>query len=169
MNQKIIIKLAREKDIHDIIEVAQISWRDVYEGIIPPNIQKELLNNLYSPNALKETFKNKKSWFYVAENKNRVIGYAQFILCGKNRGELSRIYVLPEWQRDQIGSKLLEKGKEILTHNGVKELFVKVEKRNEKGINFYIKKGFQMGSEYNEEISKINIVHVGYKLILRDS
>lgn len=59
------------------------------------------------------------------------------------------IYILPEFQGQGIGSKLLSDGIEGL--KGIKRLFVSVEKENAIGSRFYEAKGFVAVNESEEQ------------------
>ena len=52
------------------------------------------------------------------------------------------INILPEYQRQGLGMKLLDKLKDELRSSGVKGVMLCAGKGNEKGINFYRKSGF---------------------------
>ena len=111
MEDEIIIRLAAETDTIGIESVARCTWNTTYASIILPELQERLLGRNYSSDALEEAITQKHSWFFVATVREEVIGYAQFVMREREdrSGELSRIYVLPKWQREGIGALLLAK------------------------------------------------------------
>ncbi len=126
MKADLHMRLACVQDAAGIAAVAQRTWQDTYADIIVPATQERFLGRWYTPAALREAIGRSESWFYVAAVGEDVIGFAQFVLRADRRGELTRIYVLPEWQRRGIGSQLLKEGLDALSVHGAEEVFVHV-------------------------------------------
>ena len=166
METEIIIRLAVETDTVGIENVARCTWNTTYANIISPELQERLLGRNYAPDALVEAFSQKHSWFFVASAREEIIGYAQFVMReGEDRSaELSRIYVLPKWQREGIGALLLTKGLASLAQEGITHLFVVVEKDNPIGRRFYEKHGFCQVKEFTVELPEQNLSLVEYRL-----
>jgi len=160
------VRLAVVQDVVGIGNVARRTWKDTYTGIILPENQKRFLERWYTPAALEKAIGQDKSWFYVAVVEGRVIGFAQFVIRENRRGELTRIYVLPEWQRQGVGSRLLGEGVAILSAHGVEEVFAHVEKDNGKGIAFYERQGFCRGREFSVEMPEQDLELVEYARLL---
>ena len=166
MEDEIIIRLAAETDTIGIESVARCTWNTTYASIILPELQERLLGRNYSSDALEEAITQKHSWFFVATVREEVIGYAQFVMREREdrSGELSRIYVLPKWQREGIGALLLAKGLASLAQEGIVHLFVIVEKDNPIGRRFYEKHGFHQVKEFTVELPEQNLSLVEYRL-----
>lgn len=165
METKADVRLAVAQDAKDIALVARSSWSDAYAGIILPENQERLLARWYVPAALEEAIGQSESWFYVAVLKGEVVGFAQFMKRRENgRGELTRIYVLPEWQRLGIGSDLLGKGLAALSTHGVKGVFVYVERGNSKGIGFYERTGFLPVRDFSVDMPDQTLELLEYEL-----
>lgn len=166
MEDKIIIRSAVATDAVGIESVAQRTWNSTYASIILPENQERLLGRYYAPAALEEVIAQERSWFFVATAKEAIIGFAQFILReGEDgSGELSRIYVLPEWQRVGIGGLLLAEGLASLAQEGVERLFVVVEKDNPVGRRFYEKQEFRQVREFIAELAEQNLSLLEYWL-----
>jgi ribosomal protein S18 acetylase RimI-like enzyme len=162
METKVVIRLAVGQDVVDIGNVARSTWNDTYAGIILPENQERLLGRWYIPSALHAAITQRDSWFFVAAVREYVMGFAQFILRENNRGDLTRIYVLPEWQRRGVGDRLLKEGLAALTARGAEEVFVQVEKDNAKGIGFYEREGFRLAREFSFELPGQNLKFLEY-------
>jgi ribosomal protein S18 acetylase RimI-like enzyme len=160
------VRLAVTQDAVGIRNVAQRTWDDTYVGIILPETQESHLARWYTPAALEEAMGRSESWFYVAVVQGEVIGFAQFMMREGGRGELTRIYVLPEWQRLGVGSRLLREGLAALSTHGAEEAFVHVEKANAKGIRFYERRGFHQVRELSVELPEQNLGLLEYALSL---
>lgn len=82
----------------------------------------------------------------------------------KTGGVLTRIYVLPEWQRRGVGSHLLKAGLEALSTHGAEQVFVHVEKGNAKGTRFYERRGFYQVRAFCLEFPEQNLEMLTYAL-----
>ncbi len=166
MNANIQIRLAGVQDAAGIADVAQHTWKDTYAEIIRPAIQERFLGRWYTPAALGEAMGRSESWFYVAAVGEEVIGFAQFLMREGRRGELTRIYVRPEWQRQGVGGHLLKVGLDALSTHGAEEVFVHVEKDNAKGTGFYERRGFHQVRVFSLELPEQNLEMLEYALSL---
>lgn len=91
-----------------------------------------------------------RSLLLVAEIAERVVGFANFSPVNKDgKAGLGAIYIYPEYQGKGIGSALLEHG--IKELDGVKEIFVDVEKDNKLGRSFYEVKDFEVVREFDDD------------------
>ncbi|WP_273854066.1 GNAT family N-acetyltransferase [Guptibacillus spartinae] len=144
-----IIRKMEKKDINAVQEVAKTSWNATYDGIIPLKIQESFLNSAYNDEMMLKRLD--VSSLYVAEKNGKIVGFANFSPL-KDEGivELGAIYLYPENQGKGIGTALLEEG--IKNINGAKSVYISVEKENEIGTNFYRAKGFQVVSEFDDNL-----------------
>ena len=166
MKAKVDVRLAVAQDAVGIASVARCTWNDTYVGIILPETQERFLGRWYTPAALEEAMGQSESWFYVAVVQGEVIGFAQFMMRDNGRGELTRIYILPEWQRQGVGSRLLREGLATLSTHGAEEAFARVEKGNAKGAGFYERSGFHQVRELSVELPGQNLELLEYALSL---
>lgn len=161
----VTIRRAKISDEDGIRDVARQSWQATYANIISAENQDRLLQNYYSPSALKEAIQRERSWFFVAIEK-AVVGYAQFVVRADGRGQLTRIYVLPEIQRQGLGAKLMKEGMKELKELGVEQVMVEVEKENQIGTAFYKKNKFTFERELAFELPGETLVLCEYVLSL---
>jgi ribosomal protein S18 acetylase RimI-like enzyme len=166
MVDKIIIRPADAGDAAGIERVARRTWNSTYANIILPENRQRLLDRFYSPAALEQAVAQNRSWFFVATQQEEIIGFAQFLAREEEEksGELSRIYVLPEWQRVGVGGRLLGEGLAALAQEGVERILVAVEKDNLIGRRFYEKKGFRQAGEFLTELLEQKLCLVEYSL-----
>ncbi|QHE52760.1 GNAT family N-acetyltransferase [Pontibacillus sp. HMF3514] len=143
------IREMENKDINEVQEVAKTSWNFTYEGLIPLDIQERFLNSAYNDEMMLKRLD--VSSLYIAEKDGKIVGFANFSPV-KEEGivELGAIYLLPEYQGEGIGTALLQEG--IKKLNGAKSVYISVEKENKIGTNFYRAKGFQVVSEFDDNL-----------------
>lgn len=141
-----IIRKMKKKDIGEVHQVARESWRATYAGIIPEEIQQRFIDRAYSSDMLK--IRMKRSILLVAEENNRIAGFANFSPVRDGVSELIAIYLLPDFQRKGLGSRFLKEGIGMLSPQ---ELRLNVEKQNEAATDFYRSKGFEIMEEFEED------------------
>lgn len=85
----------------------------------------------------------------VAVVEDHIVGFANYSPLKEDAtAELSAIYLYPEYQGNGIGTSLLNEGIKLL--NGVKEIYINVERDNKSGRDFYNAKGFTVVSEFDD-------------------
>jgi ribosomal protein S18 acetylase RimI-like enzyme len=110
MSQRVVtIRGADRSDVPGIADVARQTWTATYAGIIPDEVQRQLLESWYSAPALSRAIASPGA-FLVATQAGRVVGFAQFVWRPPESAELARIYVLPERQHVGVGTMLLDAG-----------------------------------------------------------
>jgi ribosomal protein S18 acetylase RimI-like enzyme len=136
----------QKDDILAVQQIAKVSWHDTYEGIIPLEIQESFLKSAYSDDMMLRRLEG--SFMFVAEVSNGIVGFANYSPVREDgKVELGAIYIHPEYQGKGIGSSLLQTGIDL---EGVKEIFINVEKENKIGMTFYKAKGFEIFSEFDD-------------------
>jgi len=152
-----VVRRAEVADVPGIQGVARQTWPVTYAGIIPPELQGRLLDAWYGAAALEQAIVDEGSLFLVAERGGAVVGFAQYAARSGDSADLTRLYVLPAWQRAGAGTRLLEAGLRDLRARGVKTLTVLVERDNAPGRRFYRSRGFA-------EVGERTVVVLGHAL-----
>src|SRR5258708_1227926 len=137
-----LIRPATELDVSDIQSIARRSWADVYEGIIPSEIQARALESWYSDDSLRQAIQSERSIFLVAASDAEAIGFIQVVVRPDGIAEITRIYIVPEEQRQGTGTMLFQDALSRLPSEGISEIVVSVEAQNGKGRGFYERNGF---------------------------
>ena len=142
------IRKMRHEDTEQVQDVAKTSWNATYEGIIPLGIQEKFLKSAYNDERMKQRLE--RSFIFIAEFNGRVVGFANFSpVKDDGKVELGAIYLYPEYQGKGIGSALLQQG--IKDLEGIKEIYINVEKDNKVGKTFYDAKGFKVIKEFDDD------------------
>ncbi|TDM00841.1 GNAT family N-acetyltransferase [Macrococcus carouselicus] len=140
------IRQATTEDISAIRRVATMAWHDTYQNILAASTIVQFLAAAYSDERLEKRLES--SLFLVAEADGQVVGFTNLI----NGTELylSAIYVIPGFQRQNIGGRLIDEGLKICSDYN--ELFVEVATDNQIACQFYHKYGFELVREYEENL-----------------
>ncbi|MDP8219983.1 MAG: GNAT family N-acetyltransferase [Candidatus Stygibacter frigidus] len=106
------IRKAESKDLRQISYIHVDTWRDAYRGIVDSYVLGKLSYGRSQDNW-KNCMAKLSDHFYVAEKDDMVVG---FITGGTLReeellyeAEVYAMYILPEFQRQGIGTMLLDK------------------------------------------------------------
>lgn len=156
--EKFILRVPVEADSAAIRQVAEITWEATYTQSVLKSNRMRVLASSYSDAALRRTLRRagRGSWFWVAEHttSKRIIGFAEASLREGvyPDAELTRIYVLPEWQRQGVGRALLAAILTDLHSLGPKlkppRLYLSVANHNQAAIAFYESRGFRYSRNF---------------------
>lgn len=85
---------------------------------------------------------------YIALDRDKVVGYLagsiniQGSYITKSLAEIDNMFILEEYRKYGIGTKLINAFKEYCFQNQIEELKVTASAKNKNAIDFYIKNGF---------------------------
>jgi GNAT superfamily N-acetyltransferase len=162
------------KDIPVIVKINLDTWKTAYKSIFP----SEFLQNLsYKEKELRwrERFNNpeKCEFIYLAEtDSKKIIGFSMGSLqqtdlslripsISKYIGELMSIYILQEYQRRRIGTKLVKMVVERLLESGINSMIVWV-LRDSPNTKFYEILGGRYVGEKMLEYGGVNYPVIAY-------
>lgn len=82
---------------------------------------------------------------YLIYADEEIVGFLSYSIMYE-RAEINYIFVLPEFRKNKIASKLLEKMNEELLEKKIETVTLEVRITNEEAINLYQKNGFKIVS-----------------------
>ena len=146
-------RLLQKKDFPEIRRVALESWCHTYRKIYTAKtITERVAAYYFDPGLIKayQSTMRKGAWFCVATFRRKIIGYSH-IRKRKGSWELFRIYILPSFHHQGIGSALVRRGENFLRSKKARKYLVYPNSRNKSGIRFYQAMGFiQNPSKYQD-------------------
>ena len=163
----VIRRLTPSDDIDHVSRVYARSWKAAYQGLVPQEYLDSLPENRWSPFLAEDP-----SQLWLACEGEEIIGASTY---GPARdgampgwGEIVSIYLLPEFYRRGIGSKLFEASLESLVSMGYSDVYLWVLEDNHPARRFYEKNGFQCNGDAlcdtigGKELREIRyILHLG--------
>lgn len=102
-------------------------------------------NMIFNIDYLKEFVNNKNSYGFIAKEENSIVGFAYAYTLlrpdGKEMFYLHSIGMLPKYQNNGYGTKLLSFIKDYSKKIGCSEMFVITDKGNQRACHVYEKLG----------------------------
>ena len=138
------VRKATREDILGIQQVAHVTWHYTYEHIMRPDTRALVLAEFYSEESLACSLEHKEIAFLVAEEAGRIIGFAQALPRPQSGYEVTRTYILPQYQRKGVGTQLTA---ELAKSLPGQTLWVFVERENQGALAFYRTQGFKQQRE----------------------
>ena len=168
--------IIRKLTLEDIEQLQLISRSTFYKAFAPENTKENMrlyMEDAFSTESLRGELNNPGSTFYFVQNGDEVIGYiklntgnAQGDLQTENSLEISRIYIVEEYQGKNLGKKLLDKALEIAKQKKVDFVWLGVWEKNEGAIRFYERNGFVKFSSHSFMLGNDRQTDILMKLII---
>lgn len=147
--EAITIVVAQLADIPALQSAAATSWWATYGTLLPASFIESFLARSYSRDHLAMHLADPTCHFLVVKRYDELIGFGQVGPTMPRRdaapvapADLYRLYLLPEWQRHGIGSRLLAALEKWLCDQGYSYYGAYVHERNEPAKHFYRRRGF---------------------------
>lgn len=141
-----VIRPVRQEDLPAVRDVLVRTWHATYDEALGAAKVAEMTARWHSPEALLRQFEEAAGQpdhriFLVAEQDRQVIATASAHLGPEGRVEISRIYILPDFQRGGLGRRLLHSL--LGAFPAARRARLEVEPRNARALAFYRRHGFQ--------------------------
>ena len=146
-----IIRSFTIDDHNSVCEVALASWKAAYSKRYTSDQIENILKDWYSKEnhlGMIKNINNQSLFFNVLEVENKIIG---FCLGDINESKLSRLYIHPDYFNKGYGTLLLELFENLLLRNNKSYITLSCDKLNNIGISFYLKHGFTISNEDDED------------------
>jgi ribosomal protein S18 acetylase RimI-like enzyme len=154
MASSIQIKRVTSADAETLLHLSRKTFFDAFAHLNNAADMEAYASTAFTLQKYEQELSNSDSQFYFAVVDNAIAGYiklnynsAQTELQDPNALEVERIYILQEFQGQQIGKHLLDFAIQTAIDKKFSYVWLGVWEHNNKAINFYKSKGFtQFGS-----------------------
>jgi ribosomal protein S18 acetylase RimI-like enzyme len=154
MLHPIEIKQASTGDVATLLALSRKTFFDAFAHLNDAADMEAYASTAFTTRRLEDELRNPGSRFYFAVVDNAIAGYiklnyntAQTDLQDPNALEVERIYILQQYQGQQIGKHLLNFAIQTAINANLSYVWLGVWEHNIKAISFYKSKGFeQFGS-----------------------
>ena len=160
------IRPAREDDLDTILEIINTTNRFFYKVIVPAEQFRDPFLRLED---LAEELKRKS--FYLYEVRDVSVGVAAFEGRPCGAAVMDRLYVLPDFQGQGVGSALMACIESLAREQGLRELLIWTDPKALWAVSFYKHLGYakiEQGMSYGDPLIDSRIAkHPRELLVLR--
>lgn len=154
MTEKVEIKQVTLSDVDTLLNLSRQTFFDAFAHLNNAADMESYAANAFTRTKFEQELQNPDSRFYFAVIDDTVAGYlklnhntAQTELQDPNALEVERIYILQQYQGQQIGKHLINFAIDTAVSQKLSYVWLGVWEHNNKAISFYKSKGFeQFGS-----------------------
>lgn len=137
-------------DLDTLQAISIETFKDTFGADNSTEAMETFLTSAYSLEQLHDELVNPESFFYFAMQNKSIVGYvklnigdAQTEAQGSDALEIQKIYVLPAYKRQGIGSDLIQQVLVIATKKHKSKVWLGVWERNFPALAFYKQCGFE--------------------------
>ncbi len=148
----------RQAAMQDLAELTDLSIKTFYPAFGPLNSEaniREYMERAFSEEQLSGELANPACVFFLVQNDRRTAGYlklnfapAQTDLQDPDSLEIQRIYVLPEFQGQKLGERMIGKAIAIARENRLRYIWLGVWEKNIRAVRFYEQHGFTVAGSH---------------------
>jgi len=147
----ISIEHANVKDVLEIKQVLSETWRATYNSFLSQATINKVTSVWHNPDQLAAEIQNPNIYFGVAKSRDgTIIGLTTVRKISDDTVVLSRLYILPQYQRQGIGRQLLQAG--ITAFPTIRTIRLEVEENNQSAYTFYHNHGFRETESKEERV-----------------
>lgn len=145
-----------DAQIPTLVQMARTTFADTFNANTAPDDMAEFLATAYSPAALSKELHTPGTTFWFVTVDGTPAGYLKLNVDGAvtadvhaaNALELERIYILPQYKRHGLGSKLFAHALQTAQALHKTTIALGVWEHNEPAKAFYAKRGFHKVGEH---------------------
>ena len=137
---------ADHPDVATIRHLAERIWRACYPSIIGAAQVEYMLAAMYSEPVIRQEISDGVQW-EIAYNENEPVGFLSITREKGDSAKLNKLYLVPELHGTGRGQQLIRRSLEVAASLGARELWLQVNKRNERAIHAYTRAGFRVDRE----------------------
>jgi ribosomal protein S18 acetylase RimI-like enzyme len=161
---KIVYRSWTTSDAAQIRSILQDTWQDSYASFIPEEDLFGYLDQQYNVNAIEKSVTDSKIVGIIAEVDSIAAGCVRMHYNGEEqRLYVQQLYILPQYQRLGLGSRLMEFAAERAKLLDLDRVWLGVMVKNEPAVIWYTKMGYEIVETTPFIMGKTNVDHyIGY-------
>jgi len=153
----ITLHTATPSDADGIASLLGASWRATYGSFLTPDELSTLAEEWHHPDRLRRQMSNPGVGFLLARTDTRVLVGVATVKRSDDGTTVSvlRLYVLPDYQGQGIGSQLLDRA--LAAFPNAQRIELQVAEGNPSGLSFWTKRGFRACGHDEARIGDITL------------
>jgi ribosomal protein S18 acetylase RimI-like enzyme len=162
-----LVRPWRQSDLEQIRQVAWKTWEDAYGAFIPEADRREFHESYYALDKLTNLYHSNVVEGCVSVSGDQVVGYSKTHWDAQRQEfYVTSLYVLPEFQKLNLGKRMLDFGIEASRKHGVDRVWLGVMVENKPAIQWYLRQGFIFNEHRPFTIGNTVVDDlIGYKFI----
>jgi GNAT superfamily N-acetyltransferase len=164
-----VIRPWKKGDLATLSRITLESWISTYSSFIPEDDIRSYFDDHYNEASLRLMFDDPFVEGFVAEAEGHIVGYARLAFNpDEHRLSVPSLHMIPEFQGQGIGRKLLEVAERQAAGKGLDELWIGAMVKNRKALGLYRKIGFVFVREEPFTVTHTTVPHLmGFKKLGR--
>lgn len=151
----------QKTDLDSVRRITWQSWISTYSTFIPETDLRSYFDTHYTEASLLSMFEDPVTQGFIAKVDDHIAGYARLLLNkDENRLYVSSLYLLPEFEGEGLGTRLLESAERYALEKGLDEIWIGVMVKNRQALLFYRKVGFLFIREEPFTMGKTTVSHL---------
>lgn len=161
----VLIREWREADLPAVRHITWETWMATYASFVPPADLRSYFDAHYNERALSALIADAINGGFLAEADGVPAGFVRTHWEEKEkRFYVSSLYVLPRFQGQGIGGKLMAVSEQKALERGVSAVWLGVMEQNVRTLDWYRRTGFTFVEEAPFKMGKTTINHfIGFK------
>ena len=153
MNKNVTLRPVSKEEYGKVRELAETIWPVCYKDILSVEQIKYMMDMMYSEDVIAGDTAQGVHYYFV-ESTNEIAGFLAWgpWHTAPETAKLHKLYLLPEKQKQGIGSSAIELVRQQLKDAGFRRLRLNVNRQNANAIKCYSSNGFMMVQLENNDI-----------------
>ena len=153
----ITLHTATPSDADDIASLLGASWGATYGSFLTPDELSTVAREWHHPDRLRRQMSNTRVGFLLARTDTGVLVGIATVKRSDDGATVSvlRLYVLPDYQGQGIGSQLLDRA--LAAFPNAQRIELQVAEGNPSGLSFWTKRGFRACGHDEARIGDIRL------------
>jgi len=128
-----VVSIAQESPLQDDVRDLIAELNKVLHELTPPE---------FCHHMTADEMAHEDTTVFIARDDGRAVACGALRVHGENIGEVKRMYTRPEWRRQNIGGKILNKIENLAEQEGLKQLVLETGDRHPAAWRVYERGGF---------------------------
>lgn len=163
----ITLHTALPSDAGEIASLLRASWAATYGSFLTPDALRTIAGEWHHPDRLRDQMSDPRVGFLLARTDIGALVGVATVRQSDDGATISvlRLYVLPDYQGQGIGSQLLDRA--LAAFPNAQRIELQVAEGNPSGLSFWMKRGFRVCGPDEARIGDTTLALISMERTLR--